>query len=104
LTERLRDLEKQVVAFEDWKAEKQRYEMKDFGGGTIAYSLKPEMANGEPPHRLCSACYQQGKKGILQPIGMNAYRQEGVRCADCGKEFALGQRVERNLNARSPMR
>jgi hypothetical protein len=33
LVERVRDLEKQVTTFENWDAEKQRYQMKDFGGG-----------------------------------------------------------------------
>src|SRR5690349_5718116 len=41
LVERVRDLEREVAAFEDWDAEKKRYQMKEFGGGTIAYVLKP---------------------------------------------------------------
>jgi hypothetical protein len=99
LVERVRDLERQVAAFENWDAEQKRYQMKDFGGGTIAYSLKPEMANGEPLHNLCSACYQKRKKGILQPIGINAYHQKMMKCAECGTDFVLGQRVERNFSA-----
>jgi hypothetical protein len=101
LVERVRNLEKEVTAFENWDAEKKRYQMKDFGGGTIAYALKPEMAGGEPPHRICPACYQTGKKGFLQSRGPNAYRQEIVQCSECDKQFELGNRVERNLNART---
>jgi hypothetical protein len=101
LIERVRDFEKQLATFEDWDAEKKRYQMKDFGGGTIAYSLKPEMADGEPPHNLCSACYQNRKKGILQPMGINAYRQQMVKCAECNKDFTLGTRIERNFSARA---
>src|SRR6266700_4413466 len=81
--ERVRDLEKQVAAFKNWEAEKQRYQMRDFGGGTIAYALKSEMAIGEPPHNLCSACFQKGKKGILQPTSINGKHQQMVRCAEC---------------------
>jgi hypothetical protein len=99
--ERVRDLEREVAAFENWDAEQKRYQMKDFGGGTIAYSLKPEMASGDPPHNLCSACYQKGKKGILQPTGMNGYHQEMVKCAECGKDFVLGQRVGRSSGGRA---
>jgi uncharacterized protein YlxW (UPF0749 family) len=55
LVERVRYLEKHVTSFENWDAEKQRYQMKDFGGGTIAYALKGGSEDGEPPHNLCSA-------------------------------------------------
>jgi len=95
LVERARDLEKQVAAFERWDAESRRYEMKDYGGGTIAYALKPEMANAEPSHALCSACFQRRKKGILQPTGVNAYKQQMMKCAECGGEFVLGARIQR---------
>jgi hypothetical protein len=98
--ERVRDLEKEVAAFEAWEAEKKRYQMKDYGGGTIALELKPEMANGEPPHRICPSCHQNRKKGFLQPKGQNAWHQEMVKCCECNKQFELGQRVERNHNVR----
>jgi hypothetical protein len=99
--ERVRDLEKQVAAFENWDAESKRYQMKDFGGGTIAFALKPDMANGQPPHNLCCRCYNNRTIGILQPEGVNAYRQERVKCSECGTEYLLGQRVERNHSARA---
>ena len=40
MVERVRDLEKQVTSFENWDAEKQRYQMKDFGGGRSPMRLK----------------------------------------------------------------
>ena len=101
LIERMGNLEKQVAEFETWDTEKRRYQMRDYGGGTIAYELKAEMASGEPPHRLCAACYQNRKKGLLQPIGPNAYLQEIVKCTECSKEFALGHRIERSMQRRA---
>jgi hypothetical protein len=94
LVDRIRDLEKQIADFDEWKAEKKRYEMKEFGGGTIAYALKPSMANGEPLHNLCCKCYNNGKKGVLQSRGINAYRQQMVKCSECDADFALGARAE----------
>src|SRR5580700_4098699 len=52
LVERVHDLEGEVAGFEKWEAEKQRYTLTDFGGNSFAYALKPETANGEPPHRI----------------------------------------------------
>jgi hypothetical protein len=99
LVERVRELESQVKAFEDWDAEKKRYQMRDVGGGTFVYDLKPDMAQGEPPHRLCPACYQNRKKGILQSRGRNAFQQEMVVCSECAKQFNLGQQVVRTVAA-----
>ena len=64
--QRVSDLEKEVARFEEWAAEKKRYQLTDYGGATFAYALKPDAANGEPPHRLCAPCYQKGHKSILQ--------------------------------------
>ncbi len=64
--ERVRELETQLTKLEAWATEKKRYQLTDFGGGTFAYLLKPEAANGEPIHWLCANCYQKGRKSILQ--------------------------------------
>lgn len=69
LLERVSNLEKEVADFEAWDAEKQRYNLTDFGGGTFAYTLKPEAGEGEPAHSICAACYQKGHKSILQNRG-----------------------------------
>ena len=92
LLDRVRDLEQKLVSLEAWEAEKQRYKLTDFGGGTFAYALKPEMAAGEPPHRLCSACYQRGKKSILQSHGHDAFSREMLVCLECEAKFALGEK------------
>ena len=55
-----------MAQLEAWEAEKKRYRLTDYGGGTFAYELKPETAEGELSHRICAACYQQGHKSILQ--------------------------------------
>src|SRR6516162_2494056 len=52
LVERIDELEKEVASFEAWAREKKRYKLTDYGGGTFAYALKPEEAQGEPPHRI----------------------------------------------------
>ena len=57
LTEQIGNLEKEVAQFKNWEAEKDRYKLTDFGGGTFAYALKPDKANGEPPHRICANCF-----------------------------------------------
>ena len=46
LIDRIRKLETELAGLKAWEAEKQRYQLKDFGGGTFAYELKQEEARG----------------------------------------------------------
>jgi hypothetical protein len=90
LIERIGSLEKEVAGHETWEAEKNRYRLTDYGGGTFAYELKPEEASGEPSHRICAACYQQRQKSILQHKYRTVNQQEKFVCPGCKSEFALG--------------
>jgi hypothetical protein len=56
LLEEIRGLKAKMAELEAWNAQKKRYQLKDFGGSTFAYELKPEEAQGEPLHRICPAC------------------------------------------------
>ena len=89
LVQKVSDLEKELAAFKNWNAEKERYQLTDYGGGTFAYALKPEKAEGEPPHKLCANCFQQGKKSILKYTGKYG-GQEGFDCHLCIKQIFLG--------------
>jgi hypothetical protein len=93
LLEDLRTLRAKMAELEAWETEKARYDLKDFGGGTFAYELKPGEARGEPMHRLCANCYQRGHKSILQTTGRNAYKQDVAMCPSCRTLFHFGVRV-----------
>src|SRR5262249_55676549 len=80
--EQIHDLEKQLSKFETWEAEKKRYQLQKLPPGVFVYVLKPEMASGEPTHRLCAKCYQNDKKSILQESG-----SDYMKCHECGSEF-----------------
>lgn len=87
LIERVRDLEKQVADFEQWAAEKIRYQLTEVTPKTFAYTLKPEAAGAEPPHWICAACYQSGKKSILQGIESASFGWS-YKCHACRSEIS----------------
>lgn len=66
LTQRIRDLEQEIVHLKDWECEKQRYQLQAIDVGVFAYMPKPGMENGEPPHWLCANCFNRGQKAFLQ--------------------------------------
>ena len=78
------------------KLKKQRYQLKDFGGATLAYELKPDCVNGEPVHRICPACYQKDRKSLLQPTGRVFSAQAQWHCPECKADFLFGVRRERD--------
>lgn len=99
LIERIGDLEKEVARFETWETEKQRYKLTDYGSGTFARELKPEAANGEPPHKICAGCYDKGVKSVLQFSHRGGGDQRlNFDCHSCGKRVALGTPQPRAQN------
>ena len=92
LLNRIGELEKEVTQFKNWETEKERYKLTEYGSGTFAYAMKPEKANGEPLHRLCANCFNQGQKSLLQLVGTGG-GQERMRCARCKTEIYLGTYV-----------
>ncbi|MEH3118866.1 MAG: hypothetical protein PGN25_15075 [Methylorubrum populi] len=89
LTERVRDLEKQITTLENWNQEKDRYELTEVAAGVLAYSTRPGMENGEPPHKICSNCYQHCRKSLLQPEIRNPGRVRMLICQSCNAELIV---------------
>lgn len=91
LIKRVGELETQVAEIEGWKAEKQRYELKQLSDlGTFAYVLKEEAAGGEPMHRICATCYQRGKKSLLQATTNLKGSRRIHACPECHTEIIMG--------------
>ena len=88
LVETIGELKKRVAELEAWEADKQRYELKSIAPGVFAYRLKESMANGEPIHDLCAACFKHGKPSLLQrfDMGMNKL----MNCSECNAQIKIG--------------
>jgi hypothetical protein len=83
LIQKVGELEKEVTQFKNWDAEKQRYELKDIGQGSLAYALKAGMQPSQVEHYLCANCFEQSKKRILQREKMHVGRAIAYVCDDC---------------------
>lgn len=93
LLDEIRDLKRQLDELKRWDGEKERYELQRYYPGTVAYALKPAMAGGEPPHRLCTQCYQESRKGILQPTGKNERGYTVHACSSCNRQAVMTDEV-----------
>jgi hypothetical protein len=84
LVKTIDDLEKEIVRFKDWNTQKQRYELQDLGSGALAYVMKQAVQGSEPLHCICTNCYENGKRSIMQNTykGPTVYLNEW-KCPDC---------------------
>ena len=79
---RIDELEKELMQIKNWAAEKQRYQLHELAPGSFVYRLKEEMTHGEPVHDICTQCYENGIKSILQ---FNGYQSSFHKysCSRC---------------------
>jgi hypothetical protein len=65
----IRDLEQEIVRLKAWDGERENYELAEIERGATVYIVKPEVKTSEAPHWLCAHCFNDHRKGILQPQG-----------------------------------
>ena len=61
-------LESQLKAVGDWEAQKERYSLVSPWRAGQAYALKRSHAGGEEAHWMCTNCFHNSKRVILNPI------------------------------------
>ena len=88
MLDRIRNLEQEIARLRAWDGEKERYELKDVYLGATTYALKPTDGSGEPPHWLCTTCYHDRKKSILQP-DPTGQRDRTWRCPVCKSSISI---------------
>ena len=78
----IRRLKEEIACVKAWETQKQRYQLTQFRSGPgVVYSLKESMSNSEPPHWICTKCYEDGKRMILQPATINGFIH--IVCPSC---------------------
>jgi len=88
LIEEIREAKSKIAQLETWNAEKQRYQLTDIGDGNFAYVLGQSMSSGEPPHYICTACYGNSKKSILQHFETGS-GSHVVICPSCSAKMSI---------------
>lgn len=90
LLQKVRSLEAEVADLKNWESEKLRYEYQRLNPGVHIPTLKADVAGPAGPHHLCPACYEQGKKSILQATPETRARYRVHLCPQCKTQLAFG--------------
>ena len=89
---RISELEANLRATEDWASEKKRYALVNpWNGPAQAYALKQSYSEGEKPHLLCSNCFHNSKKVILNPTKKDSFVI--MACPSCKSSVDTGYRA-----------
>lgn len=88
LIARIEILERRLRDLDDVQVDKSRYALTEFPTGRFAYVLKDEAANGEPAHKVCVKCLDEGKKSVLQTVHKHS-GGESVHCPSCKEKLVL---------------
>lgn len=82
--QRVTDLEAQIAEFEQWGKESQRYKLfNPQGVNGVVFGLKESESNSEPPHYLCTNCYQQRRKSFLYTYKHPDATRSAFLCSAC---------------------
>lgn len=85
-------LKEDLIRAKGWEEQKLRYQLVQlWGGAAVAFALKKSQSKGEPPHWLCTKCYEDGQRMILNPRST----KEGfiyLACPTCKAEIHSGYR------------
>lgn len=94
-TMRIKELEQEILRLSDWSKEKLRYELVAVRGGAFAYMFKQGMNDDAPPHWLCTNCFEQGRKSILQHKATTSagHANEAFGCDICKGGFQITGRT-----------
>jgi len=91
MVEQIRTLKEEIASVKAWETQKQRYKLVTPWSAGVAYALKQSMSDSEPPHLLCTNCYENGRKSILNPISdSNAFIS--YVCPVCKSQIPTGYR------------
>lgn len=85
---RIDELEARIAQLDAWEREKGRYQLVEFPTNVFAYVLRADDSAGEPSHRICPSCYEDGRKSILQ-TRMKHGGGEKVECLRCDAKLTL---------------
>jgi hypothetical protein len=93
MIQRIRDLEEDIARIKAWEEEKKHYQLVNpwQGAASLVYALKESCKETEPPHWICTKCYDDGRRTILQPTS-NTAGFLLLSCPTCRSDIHSGLR------------
>ncbi len=92
LLRRQHELEQQIAEMENWKATAEKYSLIEVSLDVFFYTNNKDQNTTEPSHWLCTKCYEDHKKSIVQRQKESpTSSSEFYVCPNCKQEFRFSQ-------------
>lgn len=101
LAQRVRELEMEARAIDDWKAEAARYELVTVADGIVALMEIGNTARLRDAVKLCANCFSERKMSILQ-LQPGEQRQHALCCARCKSRLIFRVFADWQLDIQQP--
>jgi hypothetical protein len=88
LMDRIHRLERTLSEYDEWEKEKARYFLRSVHPGAYAYVLRPESKGDEVDHWLCTSCFTNKNKSILQKSGKADFSTV-YKCTRCNEKIMV---------------
>jgi len=89
MIQEIRDLKEEIARIKAWEETKQRYALHQVRPGIFVYALKDFSKGTEPPHWICTKCYEDKRKAVLQKGGEIMIRTHKLVCLACMSEIPM---------------
>lgn len=83
LVSQVHELEGCIKALKAWKAEAEKYEIKEAATGVFVFLEKGYAGKLQSAQKLCANCFNQGSKSLLQQQHVEVGRQLSLVCHKC---------------------
>jgi hypothetical protein len=85
------NLKKEITGFEAWENQKSRYKLYSPWSSAVVYAITEAQSNGEPPHWLCTQCFDNRKRSFLNARkGKTGYEEFFCTCGNVVTSYHRG--------------
>lgn len=88
---------KENLKLKDWQQDQANYELHALAENALVYKVKSNSSASVPAHYLCSTCYQNHVKSILQSDGYIGFERK-LSCHVC-KAYVLYRHADDNFSS-----
>lgn len=102
MADEIRALKQEIDKVRAWEETKKKYKLHEPTQGTFVYALRKEHEGSEPSHWICTKCYDDGIRSILQ-LKTVGVEHNHYSCPNCKSEFKVrGTRARPQVDMRGP--
>lgn len=85
------------LKLKDWQQDQANYELHSLADNALVYKVKANAGASVPVHYLCTSCYQNHIKSILQADGHVGFERK-LNCHTC-KSYVLYRHADDNFSS-----